>query len=275
MAGIAPWRDAVTVPCGSCLGCRKDQARAWAIRIVHESQIRPPAFFGTLTYKPEELPENGSLDREACQRFLKRLRKRSKSRVSYYLCGEYGEETDRPHYHSVFFGAKFLDRDRVTTRNNSPVWRSATLDASWQHGLTELTSMNFGAAMYVAGYVQKKVRQKEDPEFYTRVDPKTGELFSIEPEFALMSRRPAIGRDWLFKYWRDVYPRDFVTVDGRFYKPPRYYDKKMEEINPDIMEEVRYQRWKDAEEIGDEELILQEKVMRHRKRTMGGKRDAL
>ena len=34
-----------TVGCGICLGCRADQARDWAIRIMHESRMHRSAFF--------------------------------------------------------------------------------------------------------------------------------------------------------------------------------------------------------------------------------------
>lgn len=134
--------------------------------------------------------------------------------------------------------------------------------------------MTYPAAAYVAGYVRKKVRQRDDPDHYVRVDPESGELVELEREFARMSRRPAIGRQWIERYWRDVYPRDFVVMNGHEFKPPRYYDKWMEEHQPAIMEEVRYQRWKDAEEIGDEKLIMKEKI--HRARTgLFASRDAI
>lgn len=132
--------------------------------------------------------------------------------------------------------------------------------------------MTFKAAVYAAGYCVKKLYATEDDEYYTRVEPTTGELFDVHPSFGTMSRNPALGRSYLERHWRDVYPRDFVVCEGREFKPPRYYDKWMD--FPDskggtserrqIMEEVRYQRWQDAEQIGDPELILREKVHRHK-----------
>lgn len=79
-----------------------------------------------------------------------------------------------------------------------------------------------------------------------------------------MSRRPAIGRKWIEKYVEDVYPRDFVVMDGSPLKPPKYYDRVADQLVPEIMEEVRYQRYVDQEEIGDPELIMMEKVHRAR-----------
>lgn len=258
----------VLVPCGHCLGCRADQARQWAVRIMHESQTRPPAYFATLTYAPENLPENGSLVPDHTRDAFKRLRRRVGRRVSYYLCGEYGETTNRPHYHAVLFGAGLLDRTLIDTRHGAPVWKSELLEDTWRHGLTEITPLTYGAAAYVAGYVRKKVRKQDHPEYYDRVDPLTGEIVQVEQEFARMSRRPALGREWIERYWTDVYPRDFVVVNGFPMKPPRYYDKYMElpdqkggsEERREVFELVKLKRLENLEEVADDKLIMKRKV---------------
>jgi len=250
-----------------------DQAGQWAVRIMHEAEyprVQPngsprASWFATLTYAPENLPHNGSLDSEHPRRFLARLRKRFPPKtLTYYLCGEYGEETKRPHYHACFFGPRFSARDLHTRRHDSPVWIAEDLQSAWKLGMTELTPLTYEAALYVAGYVRKKVRHKDDPEYYDRVNPLTGEIVQIEQEFSRMSRSPALGRRWIERFWRDVYPRDFVVIDGRERKPPRYYDKWMEAYQPLVMEEVRHQRYLDAVQIGDEKLIMKEKVHRAR-----------
>lgn len=256
--------DSVTVPCGSCLGCRADQARAWSIRIMHESQVREPAYFLTLTYSDENLPPYGTLVPKDLSGFIKRLRKGYPAgRIGFYGCGEYGTATDRPHYHAVLFGAGLLDRSLHTVRGGAPVWTSATLADAWGLGLHEFTGVTPQAAAYVAGYVQKKIKRRHKNQ-WTRLDPESGELLELEPEFARMSRRPAIGKKWIERHWRDVYPRDYVVFNGREFKPPRYYDKWMEENQPELMEEVRHQRWLDQESIGDDVLIMKEKVHRAR-----------
>lgn len=250
--------DTVIVPCGSCLGCRQDQARGWAVRLMHEAEMQPGAFFATLTYS--EVPDNGSLRPDDLTRFIKRLRKRFDSKIRYFACGEYGEKAGRPHYHSVFLGPTFLDRDFWTVRNGSPVWRSEILESTWGLGHCELTGLNFAAARYVASYVRKKVKKRYQPDAYTRVDSETGEVHDVVPEFARMSRRPGIGSSWIEKNWRDVYPRDYVVLEGRQMKPPRYYDKRMEVLAPEVMEEVRYKRWLESEDVPDEKLVKSEKV---------------
>lgn len=255
--------DQVTVPCGHCLGCRTDQARSWAIRLVHEGQVLSPAWFVTMTYSPEKVPEYGTLDPTDPTLFLKRLRGAHEGqRISYYLAGEYGERTARPHYHAVLYGPRFLDRELFTHRSGAPVYKSESLEVLWSHGLCELTGLTYAAARYVAGYVRKKVRQRDDPDHYTRVDPSTGELVQIEKEYGRMSRRPAIGLRWIERFWTDVYPRDFVVMDGTPLKPPRFYDKWMEKHHPDVMLAVKEQRLKDIKEFSSEELIMKEKVHR-------------
>lgn len=108
------------------------------------------------------------------------------------------------------------------------------------------------SASYVAGYVRKKVRAAD----YVRANPITGEL--LEPEFARMSLRPAIGKRWIEKYWQDVYPRDYVVIDGKEAKPPRYYDKWMDANHPEVMEEVRAKRWDELEDVSKRELAARE-----------------
>lgn len=221
-----------------CLGCRQEQARQWAIRIVHESRCHDHAYFVTLTYDNASLPENGSLVPEDASKFVRRLRKeqrriddalgRKPRPISHYTVGEYGSLTHRPHYHSVLFGPDFFDRTIVRGSGASVVWKSELLDDLWARGITELAPISFGAAAYVAQYVRKKVGARANPDEYKRVDELTGELVDVAPVFSRMSLRPAIGKRWIEKWWRDVYPRDFVSVDGYESKPPRYYDKWMD-----------------------------------------------
>lgn len=242
------------------------------MRLTHEADCRPSAWFVTLTYSPENIPENGALDPEDFRQFVKRLRRRVEAPVSYYVCGEYGETTFRPHYHAVLYGPAFLDKRLLTHRSGAPVWTSETLDAAWRLGISEFTALTYGNASYAAGYVRKKVRHQDDPDHYIRVNPSTGELVQLPREFNRQSTRPAIGRTWIEKYWRDVYPRDFVVVNGFPKKPPRYYDKFMDlpeekggcNERRELLLQVREQRYKDIVEIGDEKLIMKEKVHRAR-----------
>ena len=46
-----------------------------------------------------------------------------------------------------------------------------------------------------------------------------------------MSLKPGIGAAWLAKYETDVYPDDFVLMNGKRMKPPRYYNGLYELTN--------------------------------------------
>jgi hypothetical protein len=50
------------IPCGRCIGCRLEYSRQWAMRCHHEASLHTFNSFITLTYDPENLPQDGSLD---------------------------------------------------------------------------------------------------------------------------------------------------------------------------------------------------------------------
>ena len=72
------------LPCGQCRGCRLEKSRQWAIRCVHEAKMHEQNCFITLTYAPEHLPKNESLELRDFQLFMKRLRKKSKKKFAFF-----------------------------------------------------------------------------------------------------------------------------------------------------------------------------------------------
>jgi hypothetical protein len=243
---------------------------------VHERQMHTQAWFLTLTYNDDRIPENGALNPDHLRRFFKSMRRREKAAAErqgrkpnplrYYACGEYGERTKRPHYHAVLFGTDLLDLDPLRTDNGHTVWRSETVESAWSHGFSELGTVTAKSCAYVAGYVRKKVKRAANPYYYTRVNPLTGELVELHEEFQRMSLRPAIARGWIERYWQDVYPRDEVRLNGMTFKPPRYYDKVMDqecreecfagscEVHQEVMMHVREKRIEESVEKSRESL---------------------
>ena len=235
------WIDQpMSVPCGQCIGCRLENSRQWGVRLMHEAQMHESSWFVTLTYDDDHLPEWGSLRKKDFQGFINKLRKARRGiRVRYFHCGEYGDETMRPHYHAALFGVAFPDMQFYMHRGEHRVWHSEELTDLWGKGLTEIGSLTFESACYIARYVTKKINGKRAESHYTRLDPETGELRRIEQEYATMSRRPGIGAGWYDRYKDEVYPSDEVVSRGRAMRPPRYYDKKLEESDPDLYKAVR------------------------------------
>ena len=237
--------DQLLLSCGQCVGCRLERSRQWATRCVHESKLHADNCFITLTYAPEHLPKGGVLVYEHFQRFMKRLRKRFPDvSIRFYMCGEYGEDFDRPHYHACLFGFSFPDR-KVHARTGSGfcIYRSRTLEALWPYGFSSVADFSFETAAYVARYVMKKVNGDLAEQHYQVVDPDTGEVFQRPPEFCHMSLKPGIGAGWFDRYgMSDVVPRDAVVINGVEATVPRYYDKLLKRRDPMRFDDIKTQR---------------------------------
>lgn len=242
----------VTVSCGQCVGCRLERSRQWAVRCFHEASLYTHNCFITLTFDDAHLPANRSLDYIYFQDFMKRLREAHKgcdlvshpffgdvnkktgkpfpefyNPIRFYMCGEYGEARGRPHFHACIFNFDFPDKRlwRKTDQSHM-VYRSKILEDLWPYGFSEIGDVTFHSAAYVARYIMKKVTGRDAASAYEFVDPSSGEVFDRTPEFTKMSLKPGIGEGWLRKFLGDVYPNDYVVINGRKCRPPRYYDKK-------------------------------------------------
>lgn len=250
-------RRELTLPCGQCIGCRLERSRQWAVRCVHESQLYDYNSFVTLTYDDSHLPPNSSLVYRDFQLFMKRLRKSTASKVRFYMCGEYGDNLGRPHYHALLFNSFFSDRKFARTLpSGSRLYRSSLLESLWPFGFSSVGDVTFESAAYVARYICKKVTGPAADSHYRRLDPDTGELVRITPEFTRMSLKApkgapkgapgGIGAAWFARYRSDAYAhdgsKDYVVIRGIKMKPPRYYDnllKQASDFTSDYIEFVR------------------------------------
>lgn len=163
------------VPCGQCQACRINRRRTWEARIHLEAMTHPASCFATLTYAPENLPPGDSLSREDWRGFSKGIGYR------YFGCGEYGSGTVRPHYHVILFGIDWVRGEELIADR-------------WRKGFWSVKPYCDTHASYIAGYVVKKLNRADDPRLKEKQ----------VPEFAVMSRRPAVGtpgiqwvQDWL------------------------------------------------------------------------------
>ena len=219
------------LPCGRCGGCRLDRADQWATRCVHEAQLYGARnSFITLTFSNEHCPTNYSVDVRDLQLFMKRLRKSLPSQlIRFFACGEYGEQNLRPHYHALIFNYDFHDKKFYTRRKDYDIYRSEKLSELWPFGLHEIGALTHKSAAYCARYSMKKINGDDADEHYFRQSPIDGNWYRVEPEFLVMSRRPGIGKGWLDKYKSDAFPSDYVIVDGKRKKPPRFYSEQLSE----------------------------------------------
>lgn len=267
--------ETLEIPCGRCIGCRLDYSRQWANRCMLELKDHEKACFVTLTYNPEHVPRRYyadpstglaepslSLCKRDVQLFFKRLRKAFPDcRIRYFGCGEYGPSTFRPHYHLILFGVDFKE-DRVSYRKSktlNPMYTSATLDKLWSFpprigegshtcvaGISTIQDVCWETCAYTARYITKKLNGPEG-EFY--------ETFNIEKPFAVMSRRPGIGRSYYDAHMGDgsLYSHSFIhlsTPDGGLkFNPPKYFDRLLEEDDPEQYAEIKETRKRMAEAV--------------------------
>lgn len=226
------------LPCSQCIGCRLERSRQWAIRCMHESQMHKKNSYITLTYSDDHVQLD--LVYKHFQDFLKRLRKIKK--IRFYMCGEYGDQTGRPHFHACIFGYDFPDRKYYSERDQVVLYTSAELQKLWSFGFSTVGDVTFESAAYVARYVMKKITGPAAEQHYWSVNPVTGEAVQITPEFNKMSLKPGIGHTWLQKYKSDVYPNGTCVVNGQKVKPPRAYDKYFKESDPFKYEDLQHDR---------------------------------
>lgn len=246
------------------------RAAEWTTRIMHEAQLYESNCFITLTYATGNLPPNKSLTHRDYQLFMKRLRKHTAKHhahndVRFFMCGEYGEQEQRPHYHACLFNHDFRDRTPGGKSSSGELYyNSAELESLWTHGICSVQDLNQQTASYCARYIMKKALGETALTAYQTIDPETGEILQRTPEYCAMSLKPGIGARWLDKYMTDVYPHDYVVDNGRKQAPPRYYDKRAKRQHPAMMEELAYKREQRARQLHadntDERLRVREEV---------------
>lgn len=212
-------RQSVPVPCGKCPPCKRRRVSDWAFRLEQEDKVSQSSLFVTLTYNTDHVPiskkgymtlvktvphinkkgkETTLPHPKSPQAFIKRLRKLQKSTaIKYYLCGEYGTKTNRPHYHIILFNAN-----------------PAFISQAWTFGDIHIGNVEAASIKYCAKYIDKAKRipmHRNDDRL---------------PEFSLMSKK--LGHTYLTpqmkKYHQDrIYDMYVTRKDGIKLAMPRYY----------------------------------------------------
>lgn len=240
-------RDVFVVPCGQCIGCRLERSRQWAVRCCCEAQLYEHSVFVTLTYGELAKP---SLEYKDFQAFMRRVRY-AKPGVRFYMCGEYGGDYGRPHFHALLFNCFFSPREVVKILDSGhKLYRSPELEALWPYGFSSIGDVSMESASYVARYATKSALPGHDGKRRSVkegfVDGETGEFWPFVPEFNRMSLKPGIGAEWFAKYRAEVFGRDGrldrVVMDGVEMKPPRYFKKELARVDAFASEYVDFMR---------------------------------
>lgn len=258
------------IPCGQCIGCRIRQREDWTTRIELEARDYPKeeVWFITLTYDDDHVPgmivKTGEIMRkvqytwkpgekrpesvqillyEDIQKFLKRLRKAYRGKLRYFVAGEYGEQTARPHYHMILYGWKPTDLENLYKIHHNGYYTSKWLENLWGMGQIQIAQAVPETYRYVAGYVTKKMYEidgKKANQYY--------ELGQTKP-FACMSLKPGLGDKYYQKHKAEIWRQGYIQcTNGKQAQIPRYYEKQMEAENPERLWRIKQNRQKNAME---------------------------
>lgn len=265
------------IPCGQCIGCRIRQREDWTTRIELEARDYPKeeVWFITLTYDDDHVPgmivKTGEIMRkvqytwkpgekrpssvqvllyEDIQKFLKRLRKAYRGKLRYFVAGEYGEQTARPHYHMILYGWKPTDLENLYKIHHNGYYTSKWLEDLWGMGQIQIAQAVPETYRYVAGYVTKKMYEidgKKANQYY--------ELGQTKP-FACMSLKPGLGDHYYQEHKKEIWRQGYIQcTNGKRAQIPRFYEKKMEAENPERLWKIKQNRQKNA--IEEKKLQLE------------------
>lgn len=224
--------DYIEIPCGKCLACIEQRTKTWAIRCTLEAAQYENNAFLTLTYNNNCLPKNGVCKTDVFK-FIKRLRNRFGSGIRYFGCAEYGS-LGRAHYHAILFN--FWPDDAVVCKydpvTETRYYKSKSLQELWPFGFVSLGDVSYNSCAYVARYCQKKLVQELG-------------VLNQNFEFSFMSRRPGIGEVYFRDHFQSLMETDtiYAHIGDKFkFSSIRYFDKLIERINPDKLQELKSQR---------------------------------
>lgn len=230
-----PIGNGLLVPCGKCYYCRMQKRTAWVFRMVQELKINPNCAFVTFTYNDDNIKylrkrfdrykfkkwykllgknfESATLDKQdstdlikACQHKIKQMFGK-RALVRYYITGEYGDTTDRPHFHGVFWFPGKVDYDEFF----KSVWQYGNID------IQEVTPANIN---YISKHQMKDCK---------------GNLYQqkFAPIFSTMTRyNGGLGSSFLadeniYNFYSESRENKYVILNNYKIPLPQFYRKKL------------------------------------------------
>lgn len=180
-------------PCGQCLACRINDTRNWYVRSFFEVKKteRPYQYFITLTYDPENYPDDGLCQKRDLKKFLNNLNTSFLLRMRYFATSDYGNVTHRAHYHAIILSTK-----RLTT---------SMVERIWNKGFVKIKPLTRERIKYCLRYTVKKT-------------PFDG---SLEGWFRLISK------GWGNNAVDFYHGQDYFLIDGKKYGLTSYISNKL------------------------------------------------
>jgi len=229
--------DKLKLPCGKCTECLRNYYMGRAVRGHRELLQWDSSIFITLTL--DDKHNDGSLHKKdhpySIVNFIKRLKKHFKSckdnPIRQIYCGEYGETTQRPHYHAVIFNCDFHDKRRhYITDQGHQVYTSDLLAKLWKFGHSEFGYATPATIGYLYKYILKKKSAAE------RKKPLIINGKQVEHEFIEASRNPGIGASLKNS---DSLNKGYITCNGVKFPLSKYYMDHLKENAPDVFAKLK------------------------------------
>lgn len=237
----------MTVPCGRCVNCLQNKRADWTFRLSEENKEADTAYFVTMTYNDDY--NDGSLHKEHVKDYIKRLRtsldeyvNRVQESVSevvkykklrYFVTGEYGSKTFRPHYHAIFFNMPIEKQDLFIEK-----WSIGTKEYEWNEekgvpvekkeplGFVKIGNVTTASIHYTTKYMLDGLLNTKS---FSYLKDSEGEWI-VEKPFNMMSKYPPLGIEYVKKfksYHRSNKVNYHLSEGGIKQRLPRAYKERI------------------------------------------------
>lgn len=210
----------IEVECGKCLNCLNNKKKEKALRFIQEMNNYKFKLFITLTMDEIQATRSKSglttVDKNMFTLYIKKLQYWEKkynmkinkdNAMKYISCGEYGEKTERAHYHIVLLTNAFIHHKIKTL---------------WKLGHVEMEAVkDVRAVYYTAGYTDKKIKTYFRDKYKKDLDDR---------EIAFLKVSRGNGKKYIEKRVAEIKPDTYYieSFNGKN-KIPTYYKVKLKE----------------------------------------------
>lgn len=200
--------DPICIPCGSCFCCRLDLQKSLCDRMFCAFHSHECSAFVTFTYDDDHLTFkegyiNATLVKDDVHKYLDKIKHYLKNvDFEYFLCGEYGDKFNRPHYHALFFGLDYQ-------------YHKKYFMDSWKLGSVKVLPCIPKSFKYVSKYVVKSTYY-DNQHYYD---------LGMIPPFRKMSR--GLGSRVYNQYSNDIFTKGYFIFKSRKIIVNRYYFNRL------------------------------------------------
>lgn len=245
-------RDRYSYPCGQCMPCRFTKRNMWTFRAHAESQwqqieLNKQSVFVTLTLSDEflsyptdkndkQIGSKATVSQKAINKAINRLRHyldNQHQKIRYLGVKEYGDKTERPHYHINFFGISIEEISNAIWLAWSVKDNGLYYGTNWDHIISTSPNTQFGEqpkqyrtdipiairkGRYSMGKIQVDPFTSERGGYtaqYTtkKLMKKNNITDNREHEGLFMSRMPGLGTKYM-KYHADLLLKYGYAIKG-------------------------------------------------------------